>query len=329
MIKVSVIAIGYNIKNYIKRCIHSIQEQTLKDIEIIYVDDGSNDGTLDIVRQMAKSDFRIKIIEQKNSGPYIARMNGLENSNGEYFTFVDGDDWIEPNTIRYLFEKAKKYELNVVLYDSIRDNYLSNTSIHNQLLIENDVILNRNEISKYILPKFMSNTCFSAVTTKLYNLKYVKGLNISKDIKIKYGEDMLFLLKIFDNLDRTMYIEKEFYHYCVNQKGTLSQIHNENAFFDIYVPLFNYRIFYAKKWGVLEELYINTSFMGICEFSYDFKYKKENLKKYFTNEIFRNSIEKSSIIQYKKIFGKSKTIVLLVVFKAIFKFIRRKGIENK
>ena len=95
MIKVSVVVISYNVDSYINVCLNSIINQTFKDIEIICVDDGSKDHTLEKLKLIAKEDERIKIIAQTNQGPFAARMNGLRVATGAYVIFVDGDDWID------------------------------------------------------------------------------------------------------------------------------------------------------------------------------------------------------------------------------------------
>lgn len=117
MNKVTLIVIAYNIKNYIERCISSLTNQTLQDIEIIVVDDGSTDGTLDILKNMKKKDSRIKLISQKNMGANAARKTGLKYANGEYINFIDGDDWVSNELAEKLYQIAKKEEVDIVCYD--------------------------------------------------------------------------------------------------------------------------------------------------------------------------------------------------------------------
>ena len=96
MVKVSVIIPVYNVEPYLKQCMDSVVGQTLKDIEIICVDDGSTDGSLDILREYAAEDNRIQIIEQKNAGAGAARNNGMRHATGKYLSFLDSDDFFEP-----------------------------------------------------------------------------------------------------------------------------------------------------------------------------------------------------------------------------------------
>lgn len=95
MINVSVIIIGYNTEKYVKKCIESVILQSLTNIEIICVDDGSSDNTFSIMKEMSIKDERIKVYTQENSGPYAARKKGLDMAAGKYVVFIDSDDWIE------------------------------------------------------------------------------------------------------------------------------------------------------------------------------------------------------------------------------------------
>ena len=97
MVKISVIVPIYNVSNYLKRCLDSLIRQTLKDIEIICINDGSSDNSLEILVQYSQKDSRIKIINQENRGVSEARNSGINIAQGEFLSMVDPDDWIENN----------------------------------------------------------------------------------------------------------------------------------------------------------------------------------------------------------------------------------------
>ena len=112
-IKVSILVPCYNSEKYIKKCINSILCQTLNDIEIICINDGSTDNTLKILQSFEKNNSKIKIIDKKNSG-YGASLNlGFSISKGEYIGIVESDDFIEKNMYESLYENAKKYDLDI------------------------------------------------------------------------------------------------------------------------------------------------------------------------------------------------------------------------
>ena len=119
-IKVSVIVPTYNDELYLPRCLFSLVRQTLKDIEIIVVNDGSTDDTACILDLFAKYDKRFKIVNQPNLKQGVARNKGMENALGEYIGYVDSDDWIDLDYFEKLYNSAKKYDADIALATNIR-----------------------------------------------------------------------------------------------------------------------------------------------------------------------------------------------------------------
>ena len=116
--KVSVIIPVYNTEKYLRRCLDSVVNQTLRDIEIICVDDGSTDSSPDILREYEKKDSRIKILTQPNINAGAARNNGLARAAGEYLSFLDADDFFEPNMLEAAWSKAKEQGAEIVVFRS-------------------------------------------------------------------------------------------------------------------------------------------------------------------------------------------------------------------
>ena len=114
-VKVTVIVPVYKVEQYLKRCVDSILKQTVEKIEVILVDDGSPDTCPVICDEIAKKDDRVRVVHKKNGGLASARNAGLTIAKGEYIVFVDSDDWIEPNMLEELLEKANNGN-----YDFIR-----------------------------------------------------------------------------------------------------------------------------------------------------------------------------------------------------------------
>ena len=107
--KYSIVVSIYNIQDYIKECVDSILKQTVKDFELLLVDDGSTDGSGKICESYAKIDNRVTVLHKQNGGLSDARNAGLSASKGEYVYFVDGDDWLEPNTLEEFDTLLKEY----------------------------------------------------------------------------------------------------------------------------------------------------------------------------------------------------------------------------
>src|SRR5574344_928864 len=117
---VSVIVTVYNIEKYIGKCIESIKNQTLKNIEIILVDDGSFDSSGNICDYYSNIDKRIITYHKKNGGVSSARNFGISKINGEYFIFIDGDDYIKNDMLEVLYSNAKKYNCDVAVCNVVK-----------------------------------------------------------------------------------------------------------------------------------------------------------------------------------------------------------------
>ena len=112
---VSVIIPVYNIEKHLEKCLDSVIGQTLKDIEIIVVNDGSTDNSLDIITQYARKDSRIVIVDKPNEGLAYARKSGIEAAHGKYVQHLDGDDFLEPDACELLFKRAEETDADIVI----------------------------------------------------------------------------------------------------------------------------------------------------------------------------------------------------------------------
>lgn len=118
--KVSIIVPTYNNEIYLAKCLFSLAEQTLKDIEVIVVNDGSTDNTSSILKTFADYDTRFKIINQNHLKQGAARNNGTSIATGEYVGFVDSDDWVDLDYYEKLYNSAKKYDSDIALATNVR-----------------------------------------------------------------------------------------------------------------------------------------------------------------------------------------------------------------
>jgi len=114
MTAISVIVPVFNNKKYIEHCVYSIINQSLSNIEIILVNDGSTDGSYELLERLSQSDERIKVIHKSNGGPGSARNIGIENARGEYVSFIDSDDWVESNFLKPLYLMGVIYDADIV-----------------------------------------------------------------------------------------------------------------------------------------------------------------------------------------------------------------------
>ena len=114
MVKVSIIVPVYNVENYIERCLKSLVNQTLKDIEILIINDGTPDNSIEICEKYAKNDNRIKIFNKENEGLGLTRNYGIERATGEYIAFVDSDDYVTLDMCENLYNAAIENNADIV-----------------------------------------------------------------------------------------------------------------------------------------------------------------------------------------------------------------------
>ena len=147
---VSIIIPVYNTENYLKECLDSVVNQTLKEIEIICINDGSTDNSLKIMKSYAEKDDRIKIIDKKNEGQSVARNTGVKEAIGEYIAFVDSDDYIDQDAYEKLYRFAKKYGQDMVLCDVVRFNSIKKwrARLHRISIPKNKLIISTNILKR-------------------------------------------------------------------------------------------------------------------------------------------------------------------------------------
>lgn len=210
MYKVSIIIPVYNAEKYLKKCIDSVLSQTLKEIEIILVDDGSIDDSTNILNDYAKNHKNIKVIHQQNSGPAIARNAGMEIATGEYIGFIDSDDYVSSDMYETLYNAATINNVDIVISDYYtvkKDNIIPSAHFKfpsNQVIAKDDIL------------KLITNANESRILW--FGWKGIYKRNIIQSQKIIYpllklGEETVFLLDCFLSANSMYYIDKPFYYY--------------------------------------------------------------------------------------------------------------------
>ncbi len=212
---VSIIVPVYNVEKYLSDCINSIINQTYKNIEIILIDDGSNDTSPNICDQYEKKDNRIRVIHKQNEGVSIARNVGLKNAIGDWIAFVDSDDWLELNYLEELVAVAKKNNADVVLCGYNRIIQSKKEIINNS----GKVIINNSR--EYLINTLNPQTGYGFGPMKLYKKEIIK--DITFDSSLKVAEDALFNAKIATNISKSCYLEKSLYNYRMNSNSAVKK----------------------------------------------------------------------------------------------------------
>ena len=200
----SIVIAVYNIEKYLDKCLISVTKQIGDDIEILIIDDGSTDNSLAISKKYQKKDQRIKIIHQENKGLSISRNVGIDNANGEYIWFINGDDYIEDNSINILRKYLNKYDIICFNYNSIRNNKIVKTrdnkkyySIHDKYILSYV-----NAWNKVFKKTLFDNDRFPS--DNHYNDVYIVPSLIYKTNKIIFLDEYLYNYVYRDNsLSRT------------------------------------------------------------------------------------------------------------------------------
>lgn len=209
--KISVIVPVFNIESYIKRCVDSILSQTYPNIEIIIVDDGSTDNSGRIIDDIASTNSSIRVLHKKNGGVTSARLEGVKIASGDWITFVDGDDYIEPDMYEVLMKKAIDYQADIshcgyqMVFPS-RVDYYYNT--HKQIIQNNQKGLIDLLSGSFIEPGLCNKLFKTKIVTTIANCNVM-------DSSIKINEDLLLNYYFFKESKKSVYFDFCPYHYIV------------------------------------------------------------------------------------------------------------------
>lgn len=227
--KISIIIPVYNNQKYLTRCIKSVIEQTYRNIEIIIINDGSTDKSIDIINKILVKDNRIILIDKENEGVSKTRNYGLRKSTGDYIMFLDSDDYIEKNTINDLVDiikKNKRVDLIKFGYDTRIGFYVKNKQDYDYL---NNKRWRKEQYKRDIYPKIISTYNFSAIFNCLINKKISKDIGLFFNEKFDYAEDLEYQFRLLLASDSIYITNNIYYHYMQNMNSSIFSL-NINKF---------------------------------------------------------------------------------------------------
>lgn len=220
MVKVSITVPVYNVEKYLEKCLDSLIGQTLKDIEIICINDGSTDNSLSILEKYAKKDSRIKIINQENQGIANTRNKSIKLAQGEYIGFVDSDDWVSCDFFEKLYNAALKYEADIAAAGIIRA-----TDKHEKMFLEfkKETVTNNTD-KKFEICDIPDK---SYVCNKIYKLSKIRyfGLKFKNDVTY---EDIIFTPEAVHKLGTLVTVPDTYYFYYKRQGSITNTKSNKN-----------------------------------------------------------------------------------------------------
>lgn len=228
-IKVSVIVPVYNVKDYLRQCMDSLVNQTLQDIEIIAVDDGSNDGSQEILQEYKIISPNLLIIQQENQGASVARNNGLNYAKGKYVIYVDSDDYLELDCLEQLYRVAKEKNAEVVVY--------SHKEIYEKEGVTVNIKLEANENQEYSGIQIANMMLEGKILGTPWNKLVKRKLLLVDKINFEQGrttEDWFPMFKKMYQAHRIYFLNKTLYYYRIRNNSVTTQKNEKNLVDYIY-----------------------------------------------------------------------------------------------
>ena len=247
-------------ENYIERCVNSAINQTMKDIEIIVVNDGSTDKTLTIIESLSEKDDRIKIVNKKNGGISSARNRGLKEAKGEYVIFIDADDWIDKKTCEEMYKCARKNNLDVIMCNAKEVYEYGQNNLIKE--IESYKIKSVDLISELLI-----GNVIAAIWNKMIRREFLNTNNIIFPEGISIGEDLYVVSKLFFYSNKIDKIERDYIFYYQGSLGVTRKFNNK--FYDI-IKAMGLLENFLKKENCFEQYEKEIEF---CKFMHVYNYR--------------------------------------------------------
>lgn len=220
--KISIIIPAYNSEKYIEKCIESVLSQTYHNLEVLLVDDGSTDKTLELMNLFASKDERIKVIHKENNGQSEARNTGIDASTGEYLIFIDSDDYVENDMVEFLYNLAEENNADVARCGFYTE-YEDGTKLSQENCFEFAVLDNNERLIDLLMGGHLSGV----VWNKIYKKSAISGVRFLKEV---CSEDFLFNYNVFKNVSKTVFSDVPKYHYYRRSGSITKTVFNVNAF---------------------------------------------------------------------------------------------------
>lgn len=290
MHKVSVIVPVYKAESYLHKCIDSILQQSFRDFELILVDDGSPDASGRICDEYAKIDQRVSVVHKSNGGVSSARQKGLNMAKGDYVIFVDSDDWVEPDYLSELYNKALRESADMVICDF----YEIEQGEKNRVDCSFEFV-SSDELVKSL---FCGFRCFCM--NKLVRRSAFTDNSIEFPLDISIGEDMYVMVSLFKAGIIPVYLNRALYNYTIDvNANSLSRNFSLNHYrdtlrmLDLFRKLMKGHIYYNVCEDYIIHRLVSRCFYGQLFSSKEFKNEMSKYKK--------NILRNSNIATLKKI----------------------------
>nr|WP_315170125.1 glycosyltransferase [uncultured Flavobacterium sp.] len=337
--KISIIIPIYNVEKYLSRCMDSILNQTLKDIEIIMVDDESPDKCPSMCDEYARQDSRVKVIHKKNGGLGFARNSGLEIASGEFVSFVDSDDYVALNMYETLYSQAKKSNLDTLfcVYQNVENNI---TKKNKETKIGNiEIFDTRQKIQNFLLDmigtepnysvdrKYEMSTCCA-----IYSRNTIENNNIRFCSEKQFiSEDIIFHIDYLQKVSKIGLLREAFYYYCHDiSVSSLTKTFREDRF-ERYIILYKEICVRFPFGGVTNRAqrlligYTRSLVFMLSDYEITFQKKTEILKKICYDTIWD---EINNEYDYSRLPFYQKLVLYLILKKQIYPLLFLSSLKN-
>ena len=304
---VSVIIPVYNVEKYLRQCLDSVTNQTLKDIEIICVDDGSTDNSLNILKEYKEKDNRIIILQQQNQYAGIARNNGLKIATGKYLSFLDSDDFFELDMLEEMYGKAEKDQSDIVIcgwknYDNKTNKVIAIHTIDLSIEV-------KSPFSPESIKKDLFTFCKPNPWTKLFKTSWFKENDLYFENFISCN-DLTCIYTALICANKISIINKPYVYYRANQDNNLTAKRNNH--FDCFIGSVNRlkeKMLKLNKYNIYEETFIKRISgcmnweLSRCTEHQKQSYKlliKNTLDKDVYDHLLHNNLLKTKTVKHKK-----------------------------
>ena len=307
--RISIIVPVYNVEKYLERCVNSLRNQALREIEIILVDDSSTDSSLEICNRMASEDDRIKVLHKVNEGAGMARNAALAVAAGEYIGFVDSDDFVEPEMFATLYERAQKYNSDLVISgvlfvdgimfskegECIRKAYFSEDT---QFDTEDSLKKLRMGIVGATPEDADDSKYGMSIWKNLFRHEIIRknGITFESEREM-FSEDALFMVDYISHIKKATGIPEAFYNYCRNG-DSISKSYKKDRFekslvfvrevekrFCTNIDESEYRIYIHRFWQAMCRVLCSQEIMHAAETRTTYREMKKRLQEICTHTL--------------------------------------------
>ncbi len=309
--KLSIIIPVYNTSKYLTKCLDSLLAQTIKEVEFLFVDDGSSDNSVDIIKEYMKKDKRIKLFEKENGGAATARNYGIKKAVGEYIAFADSDDYVSHDMYKIMYDRAKKDNLDMVLC-----NYY--------LVYQDKEVVNENKITDLNEKEITSNE-YILITPSPCN-KIIKKSYLDK-CKFYFPEGMMYedlasipLLGLCN--PKVVYLNKCLYYYVQSDNSVMRTVEYKTKYEDIFKAVKHlYNNMKDSEYQEELEYLLTYHFLYLGSLNF-YKYKRfDNIKK-IANEMHEYAPRWARNRLVKERFTKKQYIYLKLFYYKMYFLIR-------